>query len=472
MTTTRKSNYTHFEAERALVASLFASEAVRERVYTESVLSYAHFAHRPFALGFEAVRELFFEGKVPELFPVMAKIEGADEKLSDKDRGVLEETLVVADETADVDACIELIVAKFAARRSEAVMNELGQAAASAVDPNQIDSLLGAAQMRIAEIQDGMLSKRRHGSVPLSDVMLETIEDLVALAERPEDEQTHVTGLSTGLRDLDELTTGMHPEELWVLGARPSMGKTSIAVSIVEAAAAHEVEKCRKLNARDPSLKARPGVVVAYSLEMGKKSLAQRFIARMGRISGDRMRKGAFRDGDWDAITHAAEKAADLPIEICDEFNVTTAFMRHDLRRLQRKHGRIALIVLDYLQLMGMEGRANSTRNDDVSETSRGLKLVTREFKAPALVLSQLNRGVEQRANKRPMMSDLRESGAIEQDADVIMLAYRDEYYNPDSPDRGVVEIILGKQRNGPVGVVKAAFMNEYASVQDLAPGY
>ncbi|MET0255212.1 MAG: replicative DNA helicase, partial [Luteibacter sp.] len=270
------------------------------------------------------------------------------------------------------------------------------------------------------------------------------------LTERYE-KRGQLTGLSTGFTDLDELTSGLQPSDLVIIAARPSMGKTAFALNLAEAAA----------------MRGKKAVAV-FSMEMSASQLAFRLISSLGRVHAQHLRNGDLAEEDWPRVTSAITMLSDAKIFIDDTPAMSPVEMRSRSRRLQREHG-LGLIVIDYLQLMQVPGNSEN-RATEISEISRGLKALAKELNVPVIALSQLNRSLEQRADKRPMMSDLRESGAIEQDADVIMFIYRDEYYNKESPDKGLAEIIIGKQRNGPTDTVKLAFLGHYTKFENWAP--
>jgi len=263
-----------------------------------------------------------------------------------------------------------------------------------------------------------------------------------------------LTGISSGLEDLDQRTSGWQAGELVVLAARPSMGKTALALNFVEASIFSQT---------------RPTLV--FSMEMPSGSLIMRMLSSVGRIDQSKIRNGTLTEEDWPKLSAAVSKLKDKPLFIDDTPGLSPQELRARTRRIAREHGDPAMIMVDYLQLMQLSGPSEG-RTQEISEISRSLKALAKEFDCPVIALSQLNRGVEQRPNKRPMSSDLRESGAIEQDADVILFIYRDEYYNEDSPDKGVAELIIGKQRNGEVGTCRAAFIGKYTRFENLAPEY
>ncbi|QTD91772.1 replicative DNA helicase [Burkholderia anthina] len=290
------------------------------------------------------------------------------------------------------------------------------------------------------------------GFQPMQPALTRVVERIDELYHRPD--RGGITGTSTGFVDLDGRLDGMHGGELIVIGGRPSMGKTSLAMNIGEYVAI------------DVGLP-----VAVLSLEMPAEQLTMRMLASQARISQNRLRTGRLEDEDWARLTHGVERMANAPVEILDSSAITPSKFKAELRRLFRERGKLGLVIVDYLQLMSGDGNTEM-RAGEVAEISRALKQIAKELDVPIIALSQLNRGLEQRPNKRPVMSDLRESGAIEQDADVILFIYRDEVYNPDSADRGTAELIIAKQRNGPIGTVRLAFQNAITRFENFAePG-
>jgi len=262
-----------------------------------------------------------------------------------------------------------------------------------------------------------------------------------------------LTGITTGFDDLDKKTAGLQSSDLIIVAARPSMGKTTFAMNLVENA-----------------LMATQKPVLVFSLEMPAEQLVTRMLSSLGRIDQTRVRTGTLEEEDWPKLTTAVNMMRNKPLFIDDQAGISPNEMRTRARRIVREHGDLAMIMVDYLQLMQLKGAGAESRTQEISEISRSLKALAKELKCPVVALSQLNRSLEQRPNKRPVNSDLRESGAIEQDADVIMFIYRDEVYNEDSEDKGVAEIIIGKQRNGPIGKTRLAFIGKYTKFENLAP--
>jgi replicative DNA helicase len=298
----------------------------------------------------------------------------------------------------------------------------------------------------------GEQGKRNKQGFQAMDALVVSLLDRVQeMADNPND----VTGVPTGFIDFDRMTAGLQAGDLIVLAARPSMGKTALAINIAEHVALAE------------------GLPVAiFSMEMGAAQLAVRIVGSIGRIDQGHLRTGKLTDDEWPRLSEAIERLRTISLHIDESAGLNSSELRANARRLSRQCGQLGLIVVDYLQLMSGSGGDGENRATELGEISRGLKMLARELKCPVIALSQLNRSVEQRPDKRPMMSDLRESGAIEQDADIIMFIYRDEYYTKDQcKEPGVAEVIIAKQRNGPTGTVKLAFMNRFTKFENLAHG-
>ncbi len=314
-------------------------------------------------------------------------------------------------------------------------------------DGRTVAELLDFAEQQVFEIAD-QGSKGKKGFVPIDKVLPEVIEQLDELFNS----DGNITGLSSGFSDLDDKTAGLQKGDLIILAARPSMGKTSLAMNLAENVAIRE---------RQP--------VAIFSMEMPAKQLANRLLASLGRVDTKRLRTGDLAEEDWPRITSAVTLLSEAPIYIDDTPALSPMELRARVRRLKRQHG-LGLIVVDYLQLMQVTGKTDN-RTAEISEISRTLKSLAKEMDVPVVALSQLNRSLEQRPDKRPKMADLRESGAIEQDADLILFIYRDEVYNEDSDAAGTAEIIIAKQRNGPIGTLRLAFVGQYTRFEDLAFG-
>lgn len=311
-------------------------------------------------------------------------------------------------------------------------------------EQNDVDHLVDKAEQTIFEIAG---NKNSTVFTSLKNIIPESFKTIEKLAERKE----LITGVPTGFTELDRMTAGFQPSDLIILAGRPSMGKTALALNIAQHAA----------------LVDKTGVAV-FSLEMSKEQLAMRLLSAVGRVDSQMVRTGRLKNEDWAPLSRAVGMLSEAPIFIDDTPALSIAEMRSKVRRLA-SHNDIGMILVDYLQLM--RGRTTENRTQEISEISRSLKALAKEHNVPVMALSQLNRGLESRTDKRPMMSDLRESGAIEQDADVICFIYRDEVYDKseDNPDKGIAEIIIGKQRNGPTGVTRLFFKKEFTMFENLS---
>jgi replicative DNA helicase len=351
---------------------------------------------------------------------------------------------------ANIRRYAEIVRERSVLRKLVAASDEI---ATSAFNPQgrPVAQILDDAEGKIFRIgEEGMRTRQAFQS--MDQLVVQLIDRVNELHENGAEE---VTGVRTGFYDLDRLTAGLQAGDLIVLAARPSMGKTALALNIGEHVAVKE------------------GLpVVVFSMEMGASQLALRMVGSLGRIDQNHLRTGALRDDEWGRLSEAVEKLGKVSLFIDESGSLTPTELRARARRQARQCGQLGLIVVDYLQLMtGSDGTSDENRATVLGEISRGLKSLAKELKCPVVALSQLNRSVESRTDKRPMMSDLRESGAIEQDADVIMFIYRDEYYNKDSKEPGVAEIIIAKQRNGPTDTFKLTFLKPLTKFDNLAPG-
>ena len=313
-----------------------------------------------------------------------------------------------------------------------------------------VSGILDEAESKIFKIgEEG--SRQRQGFQGIDKLVVALIDRVQELHDNGAEE---VTGVRTGFYDLDRMTAGLQKGDLIVLAARPSMGKTAFALNIAEHVAVQE------------------GLpVLMFSMEMGASQLALRMVGSLGRIDQQGLRTGRLKSDEWERLTDAVERLGQVQMYIDETPALNSAELRARARRMARQFGTLGLIVIDYLQLMSGSSSGDENRATEIGEISRGLKALAKELQCPVIALSQLNRSVESRNDKRPMMSDLRESGAIEQDADVIMFIYRDDYYDKNSKEPGVAEIVIGKQRNGPVGTVRLTFLKPLTRFDNLAPG-
>jgi len=367
---------------------------------------------------------------------------------------------------ANIGAYASIVRERSTLRQLIAAASEISS---SSFSPSGLDSddLLNMAERKVAAIAEQR--PKEGGFVGANDLLKITVEKIDKLFRSDSD----ITGIPTGIDELDKRTSGWQAGEMIVLAARPSMGKTALALNFVEAS----------MMGQD-----RPSLV--FSMEMPADALMMRMLSSLGRIDQGKIRNGQLTEEDWPKLSAAVAKIKGRPLYIDDTAGLSPQEVRGRARKVARTHQNKLLtenpnlsledaeaqsvpgmIMIDYLQLMQVPGN-NEGRTQEISEISRSLKAIAKEFECPVIALSQLNRGVEQRPNKRPMNSDLRESGAIEQDADVILFIYRDDYYNEDSPDKGIAELIIGKQRNGEIGTSRAAFVGKYTRFENLAPEY
>jgi replicative DNA helicase len=428
-------------AERAVLGGVLLENDALNTV-TGLPLRAADFYKDAHALIYEAVLELFGEGQPVDTVTLRERLStsgrlarvGGDEYLLS-----LTDTIPTV---ANIEAHARIVQEKAVVRRVITAAYEI--AARGYGDYGAAEQFLDEAERAVFEVaKDRLRSPYEH----INDVVLRTFEEITAAAERKE----HITGLPSGFRHLDWYTAGMHPGDLIICAGRPGMGKTAFAMNVA-------INACRARNA---------GVVV-FSLEMPKEQLARRLLCSEAGVDGNRLRSGRLTRDDWAPLTRAAGELSELPMWMDDTPGLTIMELRAKARRLKVDKG-LSLIVIDYLQLM-RSGTRSESREQEISEISRSLKGLAKELSLPVIALSQLNRGVENRGNKdkRPQLSDLRESGAIEQDADTILFIYRDEVYNPESTEKGVAEIIIGKQRAGPTGTVRCAFKREYTRFENL----
>jgi replicative DNA helicase len=341
--------------------------------------------------------------------------------------------------------------------RERSILRQLaataGEIADSAYNPlgRNARMVLDEAEAKVLHIaEQGARGQRTYQA--LKDLLVSAVDRIEMLYNR--DNPSDVTGVATGFVDLDKETAGLQPGDLVIVAGRPSMGKTALALNIGEHVA---------IDLKLP--------VVVFSMEMGASQLAMRMIGSVGRLDQHKLRTGRLAPDDWERLSTALGRLSEAPMLIDETPALNAIEVRSRARRLQKQYGQLGLVIVDYIQLMQAQS-AGENRATEISEISRSLKALAKELKVPVMALSQLNRSLEQRPNKRPVMSDLRESGAIEQDADVILFIYRDEVYNEDSPDKGTAEIIIGKQRNGPIGTVRLTFLGEHTRFDNMArPG-
>ena len=431
------------EAEQSLIGGLMLDKTAWDKV--ADVVTASDFYRNDHQIIFAAIADLVEHGSPCDVVTVSEHLD----KRGDLDKaGGLEYLAGVANETpgaANARAYANIVRERAMLRSLINAGNEIA-GSAFATDGRSASELVDEAERRVFEIAEHG-ARGRAGFRALRQILPETVDRIDVLHQSDGD----ITGIPTGYGEFDKLTAGLQKGDLVIIAGRPSMGKTTLAVNIAENAA---------IGSKVPT--------AIFSMEMPAQQLAFRMISSLGRVDMRHLRTGQFPDEDWSRINTAVQLMSDAPIFIDDTAGLSPTEIRARARRLQREHG-LGLIVVDYLQLMQVPGNTEN-RATEISEISRSLKALAKELELPIIVLSQLNRSVEQRTDKRPVMSDLRESGAIEQDADVIVFIYREEVYNADTPKRGLADISIAKQRNGPIGDFLLTFVGKYTKFENFVP--
>jgi len=436
------------EAEQSLLGGLLLDNEAWERV--ADLVTTEDFYRDEHRRIFRHISALIGQGKPADIVTVFESLQKSGEADAAGGMAYLAELANQTPSAANVRRYAEIIRERAILRKLIAVADEI---AASALAPMGRDAktILDEAEAKIFEIAEAG-ARAITGFISIGTALKQVVDRVQELFDR--NTANDVTGIATGYLDLDEKTAGLQPSDLIIVAGRPAMGKTTFALNIAEHVALHQ-----KLP------------VAIFSMEMPATQLAMRFLASVGRIDLQRLRRGKLTDDDWARLSAAMGKLYDAPIYIDETGGLNPIDLRARARRLARQFGgRLGLVVIDYLQLM-VGAKESDTRANELSEISRSVKTLARELNTPIIALSQLNRSLEQRPNKRPVMSDLRESGALEQDADIIMFIYRDEVYHPDSPDKGTAEIIIAKHRNGPTGTIRLAFFGEYTRFENYSAG-
>lgn len=436
------------EAEQSLIGGLLLDNDAWERV--ADIVAAEDFYRDDHRRIFRHITALIQQGKPADIVTVHESLQKSGEDEAAGGIAYLAELANQTPSAANVRRYAEIIRERAILRKLISVADEI---AASALAPMGRDAktILDEAEAKIFEIAEAG-ARAVTGFVSIGTALKQVVDRVQELYDR--NASNDVTGVSTGYLDLDEKTAGLQPSDLIIVAGRPAMGKTTFALNIAEHVALHQ-----KLP------------VAIFSMEMPATQLAMRFLASVGRIDLQKLRRGKLTDDDWARLSAAMGKLYDAPIFIDETGGLNPIDLRARARRLARQFGgRLGLVVIDYLQLM-VGAKESDNRANELSEISRSVKTLAKELNTPIIALSQLNRSLEQRPNKRPVMSDLRESGAIEQDADIIMFIYRDEVYHPDSPDKGTAEIIIAKHRNGPTGTIRLAFFGEYTRFENYSAG-
>lgn len=426
------------EAEQSVVGSMIMdSDAV---VTASEMLTPEDFYGKQYGILFEAITELFAEGRPVDLVTLRDKLKEKDVPQELYSIEFLANQVKAVPTSANVRYYAQIVKEKAVLRSlikvTEGISNECY------LDKEKLDYILEDAEKKVFDIV------QRRGSsefVSIRDIVIQSLDNIEAASRN----KGSVTGIATGYYDLDYKTAGLQPSDLILLAARPSMGKTAFVLNIAE----HIAVKNKITTA-------------IFSLEMSKNQLVNRILSMNSRVDAQVIRTGNLEDSDWANLMESARIIGESGLIIDDTPGISVTELRSKCRKFKLEHN-LGLVIIDYLQLMSASGRSES-RQQEISEISRSLKALAREINCPVIALSQLSRAVEKRDDKRPMLSDLRESGAIEQDADVVMFIYRDEYYNKESPEAGITEIIIAKQRNGPTGTVKLGWQAEYTKFVNL----
>lgn len=431
------------EAEQSILGGLMldnrAWDTVETKLHEDDFYRYEH------RLIFRALVSLAQRSEPFDVVTLMEELKGMDQLDNAGGEIYLFELANNTPSVANIAAYADIVRERSVLRQLIGIANDIAD---DAFHPNgrMVSELLDVAESKVFAIAEQTSSGE--GPEGIKQILGKTVDKIDTLYHSTD----AITGLSTGFKDFDEMTSGLQPADLVIVAGRPSMGKTTFAMNVAENAAM-AVDK----------------PVLIFSMEMPGDSLAMRMISSLGRIDQLNIRTGKLNDEDWPRVTSAVSMLSERPIFIDESAGLSPAEMRARARRIVKEHGQMGLIVIDYLQLMQVPGYKVDNRTAEISEISRSLKALAKELNVPVIALSQLNRSLEQRSDKRPVMSDLRESGAIEQDADIITFIYRDEVYHEDTPDKGVAEIIIAKQRNGPIGKVRLAFLGRYTRFEDLA---
>lgn len=433
------------EAEQAVLGGLILSNSGFDAV--ASLISDKDFFASDHQLIFQTMRQLNAEQKPLDIITLSEALQNNRQLDQIGGSSYLVELSNNTPSSANINAYAQIVLER-------SIIRQLITAASDIVkkgyNPLGWDSnkLLAEAEKRLVAIIESR--PNQGGFLSVNELLKEVVERIDQLFNSDAD----ITGLSTGFADLDEKTSGWQPSDLVIVAGRPSMGKTSFAMNMAEHAVLHQEKP-----------------VLVFSMEMPASQLIMRMMSSLGKIDQTKLRAGNLSEDDWPRLSSAASRLKDRPLFIDDTPGITPMELRNRVRQVTREHGEPGMILVDYLQLMS-GSVATENRTNEISQISRELKNIAREFNCPVIALSQLSRNLENRPNKRPINSDLRESGAIEQDADVVVFIYRDEVYNEESPDKGVAEIIIGKQRNGPIGTCKLTFLGKYTRFENLARDY
>lgn len=437
------------EAEQSVLGGLLLDNGAWDRI--GDVVSEADFYRADHRTIFRHIAQLIEQNRPADALTVAESLERGGKLAEVGGQAYIGALALNTPSAANIRRYAEIVRERSVMRLLAAVGTEIADSSYSPLG-RDANVLIDEAEAKIFQIAEAR-AKSRQGFVQIEPLLTETVERIDMLYGR--ENKNEVIGVPSGFVDLDRMTSGLQAGELIVVAGRPSMGKTTLVMNMAEHVAIHGKR-----------------AVAVFSMEMSGTQLAMRMIGSVGRLDQHELRTGTFKEDDWGRVTEALGKLSEAQIHIDDTAGLNVLELRSRARRLHRQCGGLSLLIVDYLQLMsGTGGGREENRATEIAEISRSLKSLAKELKVPVIALSQLNRSVDARQDKRPMMSDLRESGAIEQDADLILFIYRDEVYNPDSPRKGVAEIIVAKQRNGPVGKIDLTFLGKFTRFENYAGG-
>ena len=428
------------EAERAVIGAMMLNADAM--MVCSELLTSDEFYQQQYGIIFDALVEMYKDGVGADLVTLQNKLREKEVTPELYSVEYLGELLASVPTSANVKFYADIVHEKAVLRRLIRVSEQVTKDCY--MDSQPLEDILEDTEKSVFDV-----IQQRGGSEfePIRDVVLRTLDSI----EKAAKQKGNITGLETGFRDLDAKTAGLQKSDLILIAARPAMGKTAFVLNIAEYVALHS-----------------NSTIALFSLEMSKEQLVKRMLAMNSMVDSQKIRTGDLEDDDWDKLVGSVRKIGNSNLVIDDTSGITASELRSKCRKLKIEQG-LDLVIIDYLQLMtGAGKRKSDSRQQEISDISRSLKVMARELNVPVIALSQLSRAVESRPDKRPMLSDLRESGAIEQDADIVMFIYRDEYYNPDSEKKGVAEVIVAKQRSGPTGPVELAWLSQYTKFGNL----
>mgnify|MGYP002512584498 CR=1 FL=1 len=421
------------EGEQSVIGSMLMD---REAIITASeIISAEDFYQHQYGIMFEAMIELFNEGKPVDLVTLQNRLKEKDVPPEISSLEFVRDIITTVPTSANVKSYANIVREKAVLRKLIKTNEDIANTCY--LGRESLDVILADTEKRIFDL---LQSRDSREFVPIRQVALDVLEKI----EKASKTKETVTGVPTGFIDLDYKTSGFQPSDLILLAARPSMGKTAFVLNVVDHVAVKKRIPC-----------------MVFSLEMSKEQLVNRMLSMESNVDTQKLRTGTLTDSDWDAVVEGVGIIGNSSLIIDDTPGISISELRSKCRKMKLEQG-LGMIIIDYLQLMTGSGKTSDNRQQEISEISRSLKALARELKAPVVALSQLSRACESRADHRPMLSDLRESGAIEQDADVVMFLYRDDYYNKDSEMKDIAEVIIAKQRNGPIGTVNLVWMPQY----------